>query len=299
MHNVDLQDLYAFTALCEHGSFRHAAEAICISQSALSRRIEKLESAVGVRLFDRTTRSVTLTQVGRTFAPRAQQLLTDFEDALSGISDRMFYGSGIVTVACIPSAAYYFMPKVIADFRRRFAKARIRLLDTSAGNVYSAVHSRQADFGLSFLSSGESEMTFMPLVDEAYQLICRSDHPLAQINTPTWQAFFDSDYIWLNKSSGNRHLLDQALGGMVSRRPAVCETSHVTTVIGMVEAGLGVAAVPSMALPQDGHPWLITRPLTEPVVKRQVGLIRKAGTELSPLASELVNAIIDLFQPSS
>ena len=77
----DLQDLYAFLALSEHGSFRYAAEAICISQSALSRRIEKLETALGVRLFERTTRRVTLTQTGRAFAPKAQHLLSEFEDA--------------------------------------------------------------------------------------------------------------------------------------------------------------------------------------------------------------------------
>lgn len=295
--NFDLQDLYAFTALCEHGSFRFAAEAICISQSALSRRIEKLESALGVRLFDRTTRRVTLTQVGRTFAPRARQLLSDFEDALNGISDPMFYGSGVVTVACIPSAAYYFMPKVIAHFRSRFAKARIKLVDTSAGNVYAAVHNRQADFGLSFLSSGESDLTFMPLVDETYRLVCRQDHPLAQLSSLSWQDFFNADYIWLSKSSGNRHLLDQALGGITVRRPAVCETRHVTTMIGMVEAGLGVAAVPSMAFPEGGHPLLVQKPLIEPVIKRQVGLIKKAGSTLSPLASELETIITGLFQP--
>lgn len=297
MINFDLQDLYAFTALCEHGSFRYAAEAICLSQSALSRRIEKLESALGVRLFDRTTRSVVLTQVGRTFAPRARQLLNDFEDALNGVSDKVSYGSGLVTVASIPSAAYYFMPKVIAHFRRRFANVRIKLVDTSASNVYSTVYQRQADFGLSFLANEESGLTFLPLVDEAYQMVCRHDHPLSTHPSLTWTTFLNSDYIWLNKSSGNRHLLDQALGDITSRRAAICETRHVTTMIGMVEAGLGIAAVPSMALPDGGHPTLTQIPLTEPVIKRQVGLIKKSGTELSLYATELEKVIIGLFQP--
>ncbi|MCT4701928.1 LysR family transcriptional regulator [Enterobacteriaceae bacterium H20N1] len=297
MPNFDLQDLYAFIALCEHGSFRYAAEAICISQSALSRRIEKLESSLGVRLFDRTTRSVTLTLTGRTFAPRARHLLSDFEDALNGISERTAFSSGMVTVACIPSAAYYFMPRVIARFRTQFKKIRIRLIDTSAGNVYTAVHNKQADFGLSFLSSGEADLTFLPLADETYQVICPPAHPIAQRDSLTWQAFFNADYIWLNKSSGNRHLLDRALGEIARRRAPVCETQHVTTMMGMVEAGLGIAAVPSMALPDSGHPLLVRKPLTEPVVKRQVGLIKRAGTALSPVAAELEKTIIGLFHP--
>ncbi len=63
--NFDFNDLYAFRALMEYGSFRLAAESICLSQSALSRRIEKLETALGNRLFDRTTRRVTLTLYGQ------------------------------------------------------------------------------------------------------------------------------------------------------------------------------------------------------------------------------------------
>lgn len=279
MLNIDLQDLYAFTALCEYGSFRHAADSVCISQSALSRRIEKLESVLGVRLFHRTTRSVRLTQSGRTFAPRVRLLLNDMEDAVNGVSDKLFSDNGIVTVACIPSAA------------------RIRLVDTSAGNVYSSVHNREADFGLSFISSGESDLNFIPLVDETYQLICRREHPFAQRLFLGWKEFFNSDYIWLNKSSGNRHLLDQALGRITLRRTPVCETQHVTTMIGMVEAGLGIAAVPSMIFPGSAHPELVKINLVEPVVKRQVGLIRKMGSELSPLALELEKIITGLFLP--
>ncbi|HDD2122733.1 TPA: LysR family transcriptional regulator [Salmonella enterica] len=294
--NIDLQDLYAFIALCECGSFRHAADSVCISQSALSRRIEKLESALGVRLFNRTTRSVTLTLAGRTFAPRVRLLLDDMEDAVSGVSDKRFSDSGIVTVACIPSAARYFMPKVIAHFRRRFAGAQIRLVDTSAGNVYSSVHNREADFGLSFISSGESDLNFIPLVDETYQLICRQEHPFSQRPFLGWKEFFNSDYIWLNKSSGNRHLLDHALRNITRCRTAVCETQHVTTMTGMVEAGLGIAAVPSMVFP-DTHPSLVKIKLVEPVVKRQVGLIRKTGRSLSPLAYELEKIITGLFLP--
>ena len=295
LSNVDLQDLYAFIALCEHGSFRSAAEAISISQSALSRRIEKLEAALDIRLFDRTTRRVALTQVGRTFAPRARALLGHFEETLTGISDRAVWGSGIVTVACVPSAAYYFMPRVVARFRHRFPQARIRVIDTSAGSVYAAVRDSKADFGLSFLSAEESDILFRPLVDEAYCMICSPADPLAQRKSLRWEEFFQQDYIWLNKTSGNRHLLDRALVQISARRPAVCETQHVTTMIGMVEAGLGIAAVPSMALPEGDHPLLVQRPLTDPQVKRQVGLIKKAARALTPLAAELEAMIIEAY----
>ncbi len=82
--NFDFNDLYAFRALMEYGSFRLAAESICLSQSALSRRIEKLETALGSQLFDRTTRQVTLTRCGQNFAERSEQLLAHVRDGAGG-----------------------------------------------------------------------------------------------------------------------------------------------------------------------------------------------------------------------
>ena len=82
-------------------------------------------------------------------------------------------------------------------------------------------------------------------------------------------------------------LLDQALAGVAGRPQAIYEAQHVTTTLGLVEAGLGVAAVPSMAMPGPDHPLLVSVPLVEPVVTRKVGLIRRRGRSLSPAAEQL------------
>src|SRR5580765_2980238 len=85
--NFDLADLRAFLSVADFGSFRGASENLHLSQSALSRRIDKLELALGVKLFSRTTRKVELTTVGRAFVPRAQNVMRELEDALVGIKD--------------------------------------------------------------------------------------------------------------------------------------------------------------------------------------------------------------------
>lgn len=292
--NLDLADLYAFQALVKHGSFRLAAEAICLSQPALSRRIDKLENALGVKLFERTTRRVNLTLIGRTFAPQAEKLLADLDVIISDISDIGANRTGLVTVACVPSAAYYFMPKVIARFQSRFPRVRIKLIDTSAGNVYNAVLSGQADFGLSFTSTPQPDMEFMPLLQESYVAACRKDHPLAGKKSISWNEFYQHNYVQLDKTSGNRNLLDLALAKVENPRPGICETRHVTTLIGMVEAGLGIAAVPEMAMPGSHHPILTRVQLTDPLVQREVGLLKRAGRTLSHVACELENLIIEM-----
>jgi DNA-binding transcriptional LysR family regulator len=110
----------------------------------------------------------------------------------------------------------------------------------------------------------------------------------------TWAQLGEYDYISVGRTSGNRVLLDQALAGLASRPHAIYETQHVTTTLGLVEAGLGVAAVPSMAMPARDHPLLVSVPLVEPVVTRKVGLIRRRGRSLSPAARQLYELLSQL-----
>jgi len=289
--NFDLTDLQAFRAVVETGSFRKAAEAVSLSQPALSRRIDKLEDALGVRLFERTTRRVALTTVGRVFAQSAEQLLDDLDAALLGIRDVSSSRLGHVTIACVPSVAYYFLPPIIARYHQRFPRIRVKLLDAGANEVLGAVISGEADFGVSFIGSQEAEVEFKVLLQERFVAACRRDHPLARKKRVTWNELYEHDYVSVDKTSGNRLLLDQALAAVAPRTPSVCEARHVTTLLGLIEAGLGVAAVPSMAMPGPDHPLLVSIPLVDPVITRKVGLIRRRGRSLSPAAQQL----FDLF----
>jgi len=293
--NFDLNDLYAFRALVEYGNFRLAAESICLSQSALSRRIEKLESALGIRLFDRTTRRVTLTLYGQTFAARSDQLLFNVESLLGDITKVSQERVGLVTVATVPSAAYYFMPDVIRRFQARYPQVRVRIIDSSAGNVIEAVASGEADFGLCFARSLQPNIDFLPLVGDVYVAACRRDGPIASRKSLTWREFYQQDYVGLDKSSGNRNLLDQMLEHIIPERPSICETRHVTTMLGMVEAGVGIAAVPAMTMPSSEYSLLTSVPLTDPVVRRTVGLIRRSGRMQSYLAAELEKLITEQY----
>jgi len=292
--NFDLNDLQAFRAVVDQGSFSKAADAVRISQPALSRRIEKLEDALGVRLFERTTRKVSLTQAGRGFMPSVERLLDDLDNALLGISEVASTRLGQVTVACVPSAAYYFMPQVIAHYHQQYPRIKVKVLDSSAHDVLSAVVDGEADFGVSFMGTLEADVEFEPLVQENYVVACRRDHPLAGRSSVSWEAFYQQDYISLGKTSGNRFLLDQALSGIVPQRQSICETRHVTTMIGLVEAGLGVAAVPLMAMPAADHPILTRVPLTDPVVMRSVGLIKRRGRTLTPAALALERLVVEM-----
>ncbi len=294
----DLPDLQAFTAVASLGSFRAAAQSLHLSQPALSRRIDKLEAALGVKLLERTTRRVTLSNTGREFARKAQSLLDELDSTILGMDELAAQRSGIVTVACVPSATRYFLPQVLRRFHAQFPRIRVRIHDAHASAVLSAVSQGEADFGINFLGQQEASMLFKPLLQERFVLACRSDHPLALRRSVKWAELSNYAYLSVGSSSGNRLLMDRALAGQSERPQSIFESRHVQTLLGMVEEGLGVAAVPQLAMP-TGAGLLVSVSLTAPVVKREMGLITQRGRSLSPVAQQLYGFIADLKKPSN
>jgi DNA-binding transcriptional LysR family regulator len=292
----DLHDLQAFAAAAELKNFRKAAEQIHISQPAFSRRIDKLEVALGVRLFDRTSRSVELTGIGRDFARKARQILDDLDATLLGIREIGGARMGEVTIACVPSAVYYFLPQVLRSYHERFPRIRIRVHDASANEVLSVVSSGQADFGVNFIGGDEPGIEFRSVLEERFVAACRHDHPIARKRRVSWKELGQYDFMSVTKSSGNRMLIDLALAGArpEDRPRSIYEAQHVTTLLGLVEAGMGVAAVPALAMPASDHPVLTGVPLHDPVVTRRIGLIRRRGRSLSPAAERLYELFLSL-----
>jgi DNA-binding transcriptional LysR family regulator len=284
---INLADLQAFVAVAELGSFRAAADSVHLSQPALSRRVEKLEAALGVRLFDRSTRRVNLTTVGRDFSRKTRTLLDDLENSLLAIRDVAATQAGEVTVACVPSAVYYYLPEVIRRYHEKYPRIRVKIIDEAANTVLAAVIRGEADFGVNFIGTQEPEIDFQALLKERFVAACRRDHPLARKKQVTWAELGRYDYMTVSKSSGNRLLIDLALANQRDRPKWFYEVRHVATLLGFVEAGLGVAAVPQLAMPRKRHATLVGVPLVEPAVNRTLGLIRRHGRTLAPAAQAL------------
>jgi DNA-binding transcriptional LysR family regulator len=289
--NFDLADLRAFVAVAEMNSFRAAATALHLSQPAVSRRIEKLESALGIRLFERTTRRIALTAVGRDFSHKARSLLDDLENSLLSMREVAASQMGEVVIACVPSAAYYFLPKVLAEYHKQYPRIRVRIVDDSANGVLASVTRGEADFGINIIGNQEPDIDFQAILKEPFVVACRRDHPLASKRTVSWADLAQYDYMTVDRSSGNRLLLDLALAHTSLNLDWCYEARHVSTLIGLVEAGLGIAVVPRLSLPAEGHPTLTSVALTDPGVERMVGLVKRRGRELTPSAQQMYELI--------
>ena len=294
--NFDLADLRAFVAVAKLSSFRAASEELHLSQPALSRRIEKLEDALGVRLFHRTTRKVDLTAVGREFNRRANDLLDGLEQSLLGIRDVSDRVTGEVTIACIPSAIRFFLPRILREYHERYPGIVVRVVDQGAADVLSTITRSEADFGLNYIGTQDPQIDFHPVKQESFVLACLKGHPLANKRTVRWSELAPYDYMSVTKASGNRFLLDSALSQQAVRPRWFCEAQHVSTLVNLVEAGLGVAAVPELAMPSGEHPSLVSVPLVDPTVTRTVGLIHRIGRRLPPAAQQLYDQIRNMYE---
>ncbi|WP_397452797.1 LysR family transcriptional regulator [Pseudomonas sp. NA-150] len=291
-HKIEMSDLRTFVTVAERGSFSAAALDLHLSQPALSRRIAKLESSLGVLLIERTTRQVDLTAVGRDFARKAREVLNSFESSLLGIGDGTGHLYGEVTIACVPTAVIHFLPEVLKNYRRVYPQILVRVMDEGASKTLSSVARSEADFGINYVGAQEINIEFDPIFKERFVLACRYDHPLAAQASVTWAELAGYDYIAIGKDSGNRFLLDMALADIPNLPQPICEARHVRTVVDMVEAGLGIAAVPVLAMPQvTAGSALRSISLEAPHVSRTLGLIRRRGRVLSQAAEQLYKMI--------
>jgi DNA-binding transcriptional LysR family regulator len=291
--NYELHDLQAFVAVAERASFRQAAADLFLSQSALSRRIDKLEESLGVKLFERTTRRVQLTNVGQTFLENVRTALDGLEDAVLGVADLAAHRTGNVTFAVVPSAVWHFLPEVLRRFSERFPRIRVRIHDESAQDVLNLVLTGEADFGINFTGAENPEIVFEPVYVENYVLAMRRDHPLANRAQLSWKETVGERYISVAKSSGNRSVIDAALAGIEKHPVILCEVNHVSGVLALVDAGLGVAAVPGLSVLPGRQDGIVGVPLVNPEIKRTLGLISKRNHSMAPAARTLFEMLTE------
>ena len=289
--NFRTEDLRALVEVGTRLSFSAAAEALHVSQPALSRRIDKLEATLRLRLFDRTTRRVALSESGRQFLLHAQAALDLLEQAAAGVSDRAERRASRVTVACVPSVANDLLPRMLRRFCADHDAIRVRVIDESAPVVLDSVLSGAADFGLNFIGAQEADAVFEPVLEERYVLVMREEHRLARRRSVAWAELADERMVSVSSASGNRGLIDRAVARL-KRRPAIFyEANHVAGALGLVEAGLGVAALPRLALAGSSHRTLLGVPLIRPVIDRTLGLLVRKGTVLDGPALALYDLL--------
>jgi len=286
--NCELLDLRAVVAVAENRSFLRAAELLNLSQPALSRRVQKLESIVGAPLLERTTRSVRLTPAGQEMVPLLRRMLDEMDGSLLGAMAQGERQSGRLTLASIPSATVRFLPEVLQHFGEEYRNVRVRVLDLSATECAQAVRTGEAEFGIALPLSTDAELVFDALHDDPYGLVCRKDDPLANIAAPTWSDLAGQRLVTVHSGSGNRMTLDAGLARAGLELRWFYEVTRLSSAIALVDAGLGPSVLPKLACMGPEARDLVWRPIQGDSVFRTIGVLRRPNAPLSPAAIRLL-----------
>lgn len=293
---IDFDGVQAFVVVAELGGFSKAAQQLHITQTALTRRIQKLEAYLGLKLLDRTTRRVQLSAVGREFLPQARTIVQDMTAAVERLKDMSQHGRGHFTLACIPSLSSHILPPLFGDYARQHPGNRIRLLDGSSNEVREAVLAGQAELGLAVQGEAHPELHEQTLFADPLVFLCRRPHPLQDRASVSWGDMRDTELIGVSSFMATRVFMDYQLAKRGIRLHSQFEVQHHATAINLVAAGVGSAILPASTFRPGDRPDVVRIPLVNPVVRRQVVVLRQRQASLSPAALAF-GALLKGLQP--
>lgn len=284
--NYSLKQLRVFVAVARHGSFSRAGEAIGLTQSAVSHSVKELEAEVGVRLLDRTTREVVLTDAGLRLANRVERLLDELQAALLDARSFGVQRSGTVRVATSQTTSAHLMPQCIAAGERQYPEIRIMLRDQAQQQVLHSVRNAEVDFGIVVDPVQAVDLECEAVLHEPFLLLCRDDHPFAARQEVRWSALNGCRLVLQDYASGSRPLIDSALRQQGVEAQVVQEIGHPATLFPMVAEGIGISIFPALALPLPEGGRLRVRRLV-PEINRALMLVRRKNRSLTPAAEAI------------
>jgi DNA-binding transcriptional LysR family regulator len=288
---IDFDGVQAFVVVAELGGFNKAARELHITQTALTRRIQKLEAYLGLKLLDRTTRKVELTAVGRDFLPQARSIVQEMTSAVERLKDMSQSARGKLTVACIPTITSHVLPDIIREYARRYPDNHVRLLDGTSDEVRNAVANGQAELGIAVQGEKLAELTETVLFADPLVFVCRTPHPLQDRKTVSWADMREVELVGVSSFVATRVFMDYQLAKRNIRLDRKYEVQHHATALNLVTAGVAAAILPSSTIQEGDRPGIRKIPLTGPVVKRRVTLLRPRRGTPSPAAEAFYDLV--------
>jgi LysR family carnitine catabolism transcriptional activator len=288
---LSLRQLRSFSVLAKAGSFTRAAEALHLSQPALTVQIRTLEEALGLRLFDRNTREVRLTPVARDLLPALERILRDV-DSLARNAHELAAGiRGVVHVAALPSISSLMLPAVIARVRAEHPGIVIRLRDAVAQRVLAMVRAEEVDFGIGGFEGAGADVAVTPLFADRLVAVMPEHHALARKKAVSIADLKEQPLVLMDSQSSVRALVESAYLAEGQVLTPTYEVTYMSTAIGLVRVGEGIALIPSSALELQTLSGVQWRPMAGRAFERRIALIRKARRTPSPAEEAFIHAL--------
>ncbi len=276
---MELHQLRYFCAVAGTGSFSRAAEQSHVSQPSLSQQILKLEDELGARLFDRLGRSVRLTDLGKTFLPRARAVLRELEAARGDVAERKDSVSGAVTVGVIPTVSPYFLPPQLTAFSGKFPQAQLIVVEEITSVLLDRLRAGAIDIAILALPIRGHEFDAVPILTERLFAALPKTHKLASRSSVSLKELSSEPFLLLRDGHCFR---DNALAACDRARlhpRVIFESGQFSSLLSMVGAGMGVSIVPEMAIEKNSQCRYIR--IADDQAVRTIGAVVLRGRSLT------------------
>lgn len=293
-----LAQLEAVVAVAEQKSFSKAAATLLVAQSSVSRTVAHVERMCGVRLFERSTRQLELTDEGVHFVRSAAHILDTYRQGIADFEAFLGGTKGVLRLASLPSLAASLLPPMITRFRERFPEILVEVEDVLAAQIADHVLSGAVDLAVTAAPAGPqrdtiaaSAIRFEPIAVDDFSCLLPGDHRLAARATIEWTDLAAEAFVAFDEASSVRILTDKALADNGVTPSRIISARNIASIAGLCAAGLGISAAPGFVLPLMSVPGLVTRPLGATPLTREIGILRNASRRPSPPARQFLDII--------
>jgi DNA-binding transcriptional LysR family regulator len=291
--DIGARQLLAVLAVAENRSFVAAAAELHMSQPALTRMIKRVEDVLGVDLFERTTRSVRLTDAGVEFVGLARRVTDDLRIAARAMRERADQQRGQVIVSTLISVAHGVLPDAISAYRRARPGVEIHVRDGVHDSVLENVRSGAADFGITYMKDIATGLHTSPLGRGQFELVASPELalPTQSDGLIRFDDLMGVPLVSMPPGSQTRRLLDATAAARGFTLDHAAVVSQIPTLVGFVRAGVGAGLVPSALIGKEQQDGLVRLSVCDPRISLDIGVLRMPGRSLSPAAAGLLEVI--------
>jgi DNA-binding transcriptional LysR family regulator len=286
-----VRQLQAFMAVYRMRKLGAAAAQLFVTQSAVSVLIRQLEEGLGVRLFERTTRSLQPTEAAHEATVIAERILRDLDTLSAGCRDARDLRRGQVSLAITPTLASMLLPAAVRAFAQEHPGIQIHVNDCAPDQFLTRIVGEQVDFGIGTPEHAGDEVQQQTLLRDHLAVVCSPEHPLGRLAKVRWADLAGHPVIAGRPGYGVRRLVDLSAAKAGVELRVATEVSFQSTALWLTDCGTAASIMPTAYARQSAYSRLVVKTLHEPRVPRDVYVVTKRGRHLSPACEAFLRTL--------
>lgn len=289
--NIKYRPLKAFLFAVQTGSFSLGALKLGVTQPSFTALIQDLEHVLDLKLFERTTRSISLTAAGHELYDRIARPIQDLEEAYLTMGDLAAARRGIVVAGALPSTSLTLVPPALAALKQQHPNLESQILEAYNDDLINKLRTNQIEFALAADPGSLDDLHFEPLLSDTFGVVYPPDHPIAGLDTVHWKDLLKHELVLLSPGSSARARFDEAMGLDLPRQLLHYNITHMATALVLVQQGLGITVLPRLPLAALPMNTLQYRALADPSAQRLIGILQRKNRHLSPASRAFITQI--------